>query len=88
MENHQRVDVTDHFNQQIEICKKLGCEEFFISQEARVGGRRLRALAKTMTKYTDYTWTVSTEPIQVTPNPLALQYVVSNTDISFDYTAE
>lgn len=86
MENFQRLDVIDHFNQQIEICERLGADAFFISQEAKVGGRRLKALSQTMSKYTKFDWTVSEEPVWVIPdrtNLAGLQYVVSNKQITF-----
>lgn len=87
MENFMRVDVTDQLNQQIQFCKKLGADSFFVSQESR-GGRRMKGLASTMSKYTEYDWFVSDSAVLVTDNPsdpTSWQYTISNTELNFIY---
>lgn len=87
-ENVMRLDVIDHINQQIEICSGQGYDTFFISQEGRLNGKRIRKYVETINKYTDHTWQVSDEPVLVAPNPpdpSCWQYVISNREINFNY---
>ena len=88
MENWMRLDVIEHFTQQIDICKKLGCETFFASQESRIGNRRIKCVASTLSKYSKIDWKVTDNKIQVTPNKKDMQYLIYNKPISFDYTSE
>jgi hypothetical protein len=87
-ENFMRVDVTDHIRQQIEICKRLGGDSFFLSQESRLGNRRIKCISETLSKHTEIKWSVTEERVQVTPNPSHLQYLIFNKSFDFDYTAE
>lgn len=89
IDNYMRIDVTDHINQQLEICKLLGRGLCFISQVGRAGGRRIRAIASTVNKYTPCNWNVSDKPILVAPdpsNPECWQYVISNHDLNLEST--
>lgn len=87
-ENFMRIDVIDHITQQMDICKRLGCDAFFISQESKLGNRRIKCVASTLSKYTNHNWNVTEERVQVTPNKSDMQFLIFNKKFSFDYTAE
>lgn len=88
-ENLLRLDVIDHMEQQIAIAKTHGYETFFISQEEKIKGRRVRMMTNTMNNHTDYNWQVSNVPVLVAPdpdNPACWQYVIANGVVNFDYS--
>ena len=88
-ENLLRLDVIDHMEQQIAIAKQLGYDTFFISQEEKIKGRRIRMMTNTMNNHTDYNWHVSSVPVLVAPdpnNPACWQYVIANGVVNFDYS--
>ena len=72
----------------MDICRKLGCETFFASQESKIGNRRIKCVASTLSKYTNHKWGVTETPVQVTPNKKDMQYLIFNQKFSFDYTVE
>jgi len=83
-----RLDVIDHITQQIEFCKKLGYEDFFLAREDKSNGRRSRKIARMMSKHTGIDWKCSDEKILVsTPpdDPSCWQYVIYNNRKEFNY---
>jgi hypothetical protein len=83
-----RLDVIDHIVQQIEFCKKLGYEDFFLAREDKSNGRRSRKIARMMSKHTGIDWKCSDEKILVsTPpdDPSCWQYVIYNNRKEFNY---
>lgn len=88
-ENLLRLDVIDHMEQQIDVAKKLGYDTYFISQEEKIKGRRIRMMTNTMNNHTKYKWQVSNVPVLVAPdpnNPACWQYVIANGVVNFDYS--
>lgn len=88
-ENLLRLDVIDHMEQQIAIAKTHGYDTFFISQEEKIKGRRVRMMTNTMNNHTNYNWQLSNVPVLVAPdpnNPSCWQYVIANDVVNFDYS--
>lgn len=84
-----RLDTMDHIIQQMDYCKKLGHTDFFIGREDdKSAGRRTRKIAKMVSTYTNQNWSVSDQPVLVTPSPnnsQAWQYVIYNNRKDFNY---
>lgn len=88
-ENLLRLDVIDHMEQQIAVAKSLGYETFFMSQEDKTDGRRVKTMTNTINNHTDYNWKITDVPVLVAPdpeNPSCWQYVIANDVVDFDYS--
>lgn len=88
-ENLLRLDVIDHMEQQIAMAKTHGYETFFITQEDKTQGRRIRTMTNTINNHSSLSWQITNKPVLVAPdpdNPACWQYVISNNAVSFDYS--
>ena len=83
-----RLDVVDHFIQQMEFCKQLGYDDFFLAREDKSKGRRSRKIARMMSKHTGVEWKCTDETMLVsTPpeDPSCWQYVIYTGRKEFNY---
>lgn len=66
--DNMRVDVVDHIDQQVDFCKKLGFESFFLSMEDNSpSGRRSKKICTSINKYSKYEWKILDEQQRVAP---------------------
>lgn len=83
-----RLDAMDHIIQQMDFCKKLGYDDFFLAREDKSKGRRSRKIAKMMSKHTGVEWKCTDETMLVsTPpdDPSCWQYVIYTGRKDFNY---
>ena len=87
-----RLDTMDHIIQQIDICRKLGYNDFFIGREDwKSKGRRTRKIAKQMSIYTGIEWKVSDDEVLASTTPedsQSWQYIIYNNRKDFNYESE
>lgn len=87
-----RLDTMDHIIQQIDLCKKMGYNDYFIGREDwKSRGRRTRKIAKMMSVYTNIEWHVSDGEVLANLNPAneqGWQYIIYNNRKDFDYESE
>lgn len=88
-ENLLRLDAIDQMKQQITIAQAYGYETFFITQEDKTLGRRVRTMTNTINNHSSLKWQVTDKPVLVAPDPTntaCWQYVISNNNVVFDYS--
>lgn len=87
-----RLDTMDHIIQQIEVCRELGHEDFFIGRNDKSRkGRRSKKIAKQISKYTGMNWQSSDREILCSKgieDDQSWQYVIYNNRKDFDYESE
>jgi hypothetical protein len=89
--NGMRLDTLDHITQQIEFCKNLGYQDFFIGREDKTKGRRTKNIASTISKYTGMDWKVSEKEVLASMSPeddQSWQYLIYNNRMDFNYENE
>ena len=60
--DNMRIDVVDHIDQQIEFCKPLGFDSFFLSIEDNSPNfRRSKTICTSINKYSKYDWKILDE---------------------------
>lgn len=78
--DNMRIDAVDHIDQQVDFCKNLGYENFFISREDNSpNAKATKKITESINKYSKYTWTMSKEKQRVAPNPVTgWQWIIYN----------